>query len=363
MATYSFDLRGGRELRVSDDKNTIILQMRDDGIGLNVKDDETFHQYPADVRKALDQLGDTRGEGIYEGVRADFWTWAEECAQRHGFEEVYQDGRSGGWLVLAGTGHLGAAELAEPGEMARCDDCEHVHPVAELAEPKRLSERLDPGGTVPAGECPDCGALAYPLEAGEDEDRDLRDRALACFFEVERSIEEQWRPEFFERVKVEAAERPHPSQMENSTPYKETFTQAAELLNVMQAVGNYDAEILPTFGVETDPADKPEQAREEARESLEQMVTETRATATLELALDGPDERRLVFECEVGAAPRGLGPLAGRLTIKRVLYGFGEAENAELKGTDRNMACELAGVSVLSIFEAERGWDGGHDGE
>ena len=27
-----------------------------------------------------------------------------------------------------------------------------------------LHERLDPGGTVPSGECPDCRALVYPVE-------------------------------------------------------------------------------------------------------------------------------------------------------------------------------------------------------
>lgn len=51
-------------------------------------------------------------------------------------------------------------------EKARCDDCRKVWPVDELAEPKRLSERLDPGGMVPAGECPACGALAYLLDDG-----------------------------------------------------------------------------------------------------------------------------------------------------------------------------------------------------
>lgn len=51
---------------------------------------------------------------------------------------------------------------------ARCDDCGRTHDVDDLAEPKRLHERLDPGGTVPAGECPDCGALAYPLDPDEE---------------------------------------------------------------------------------------------------------------------------------------------------------------------------------------------------
>lgn len=50
---------------------------------------------------------------------------------------------------------------------ARCDSCERVHNIADLAEPDRLHERLDPGGTVPAGECPTCGALAYPVDPAE----------------------------------------------------------------------------------------------------------------------------------------------------------------------------------------------------
>jgi hypothetical protein len=28
-----------------------------------------------------------------------------------------------------------------------------------------LLQRIGPGGTVPSGECPDCGALVYPLNA------------------------------------------------------------------------------------------------------------------------------------------------------------------------------------------------------
>lgn len=26
-----------------------------------------------------------------------------------------------------------------------------------------LTKRIEPGGTVPSGECPDCGALVYPI--------------------------------------------------------------------------------------------------------------------------------------------------------------------------------------------------------
>ena len=53
--------------------------------------------------------------------------------------------------------------------MFKCDNCgkryeredqlRHVFP--DIPD---LLQRLDPGGTVPAGECPACGALAYPEE-------------------------------------------------------------------------------------------------------------------------------------------------------------------------------------------------------
>lgn len=58
----------------------------------------------------------------------------------------------------------GLIEEAKEAGLARCDDCGRVWTAEELNEPEHLSERLDPGGTVPAGECPDCGALAYPLD-------------------------------------------------------------------------------------------------------------------------------------------------------------------------------------------------------
>jgi hypothetical protein len=43
----------------------------------------------------------------------------------------------------------------------RCDNCSWTSTAAQLKEINDLSERLSPGGVVPAGECPECGALAY----------------------------------------------------------------------------------------------------------------------------------------------------------------------------------------------------------
>lgn len=59
----------------------------------------------------------------------------------------------------------------EKEDTARCDNGRTPFPVSELAEPENLHERLDPGGVVPAGECPLCGALAYPIDKKEGHQR------------------------------------------------------------------------------------------------------------------------------------------------------------------------------------------------
>jgi hypothetical protein len=49
----------------------------------------------------------------------------------------------------------------EDSALCKCDDCGHVCPVSALDDICDVQERLDPGGVVPAGQCPECGALSY----------------------------------------------------------------------------------------------------------------------------------------------------------------------------------------------------------
>jgi hypothetical protein len=52
-------------------------------------------------------------------------------------------------------------------DLSLCDNCSNVFVSEEennLDSIPNLRDRLDPGGMVPSGECPLCGALAYPLE-------------------------------------------------------------------------------------------------------------------------------------------------------------------------------------------------------
>jgi len=44
----------------------------------------------------------------------------------------------------------------------RCDNCGVEWDLEDLQPIKDLHQRVDPGGVMPSGECPDCGALCYP---------------------------------------------------------------------------------------------------------------------------------------------------------------------------------------------------------
>lgn len=54
-------------------------------------------------------------------------------------------------------------KLAEEGRH-RCDNCQKVWTADELKDFCDIMQRLDPGGTVPSGECPDCNCFCYPYE-------------------------------------------------------------------------------------------------------------------------------------------------------------------------------------------------------
>ena len=51
--------------------------------------------------------------------------------------------------------------MSTPEPFAACDNCRLYCTVSELHPIADLEQRLDPGGVVPAGQCPHCGALAY----------------------------------------------------------------------------------------------------------------------------------------------------------------------------------------------------------
>ena len=52
----------------------------------------------------------------------------------------------------------------EAGTRHKCDNCDWIGPKTKLDTIEDPSSRLTPGGVVPSGQCPKCGALAYQLE-------------------------------------------------------------------------------------------------------------------------------------------------------------------------------------------------------
>lgn len=78
--------------------------IRDGNPAVCVKDRTLWARRP-EVREYMDDLGDAQVDAIYEGIVSTFWEhWAPIVAQNHNidWENVYQDGRSGGWLVVRG---------------------------------------------------------------------------------------------------------------------------------------------------------------------------------------------------------------------------------------------------------------------
>jgi hypothetical protein len=49
---------------------------------------------------------------------------------------------------------------------AKCDNCSKVWDLDDLEDPIDLNCKVDIGGEMPAGECPDCGSLAYKIKHG-----------------------------------------------------------------------------------------------------------------------------------------------------------------------------------------------------
>ena len=45
-----------------------------------------------------------------------------------------------------------------------CDDCGKRWTLQEVVEAKEMIQRVDPGGIMPSGQCPECGALCYPTD-------------------------------------------------------------------------------------------------------------------------------------------------------------------------------------------------------
>lgn len=76
-----------------------------------------------------------------------------------------------------------------------CGDCDWTGDQDDLPEGhhgiEHLSQRIDPGSEVPAGECPECGCLCYVLEEDNIFARDIR-RLKWAMKAIKARIHGQW---------------------------------------------------------------------------------------------------------------------------------------------------------------------------
>lgn len=59
----------------------------------------------------------------------------------------------------------------ESKDLYACSNCGNEYPFSALLPIADLFARVTPGETMPAGECPDCGALCDPVENLKGRDR------------------------------------------------------------------------------------------------------------------------------------------------------------------------------------------------
>jgi hypothetical protein len=95
----------GQDIRIENTTTheVILVNVKDGMWAVNVKDDTSFNDHPADVQNAITVLPDAVVEGIEQQIKQDWWEGANVVADEHGFAHIYSAGRSEGWAAVDGT--------------------------------------------------------------------------------------------------------------------------------------------------------------------------------------------------------------------------------------------------------------------
>jgi len=87
-----------------------------------------------------------------------------------------------------------------------CDNCKKEWKRGMLCEAKDYFQRIEPGGVVPSGECPECGALCYPKEAIDRSLKEWMQNAAWIYPKMDKQfialLEKNLKDEFGESCKV-----------------------------------------------------------------------------------------------------------------------------------------------------------------
>ena len=115
--------------------------------------------------------------GDYAEDATLYFTWGSNDSNgasitraTNGEVRVYKNGAVAQSRILKGGSQMSDKTVLSlgiaPDTKVKCDNCGVEGPVSALIPIRDLGQRVDPGGIVPAGECPFCGSVA-DLE-GED---------------------------------------------------------------------------------------------------------------------------------------------------------------------------------------------------
>lgn len=106
----------GQDLRCerTDTHDVVLLNVKDGMWAVNVKSEWIRNQRSQAIQTAADNLTDSTLEHLEQSASDFFWREAQALAHEHGLGDVFQAGRSGGWLAVSDTAGWELAHPAEP---------------------------------------------------------------------------------------------------------------------------------------------------------------------------------------------------------------------------------------------------------
>jgi len=132
-------------------------------------DEDSICQALTFSREHFHDRGELQSEHTEDALEEAEWQWSEE-------------GDAEGAIDSLQTFWRGQATSPDPEARVACSNCEWTGTEAECRDIADIHQRVGPGETMPAGECPECGCLAHIAEKdrrGEEIPSDMMARVFA----------------------------------------------------------------------------------------------------------------------------------------------------------------------------------------
>lgn len=141
-------------------------------------DEDSICQALTFSREHFHDRSELQSEHTEDALEEAEWQWNEE-------------GDAEGALDSLRTFWQGQATPQDPEARVACSNCEWTGAEGECRDIADIHQRVGPGETMPAGECPECGCLAHLVDrkrGGEEIPSDMMARVIAMRDDYDRAV-------------------------------------------------------------------------------------------------------------------------------------------------------------------------------